>query len=155
MFFLTMRRHVKHEISKEEFIKNLDDKVFLIDNNKIVKTTSRLYVDDKCCKTRLSGIEKILGKTKVYFPKDNEIKSAVFLKFLKAFDIKEELYVTERYFSYLHIDRQKFINLRSRNQTGENAIDEDWDLEHFDEMVANINKSTSSLILKTINEYNI
>ena len=146
--------NLKHEISKEEFIKNLDDKAFLIDNNKIVKTTSRLYVDDECCKTRLSGIEKILEKTKVYFPKDNEIKSAVFLKFLREFDIKEELYVARSYFSYFHIDRQKFINLRSRNQTGENAIDEDWDLEHFDEMVANINKSTSSLILKTINDYN-
>ena len=142
---------LKPEITKDEFIRNLSEKTFLIDSNKIVRTASGLYVDDKCCKTGLSNLENILAKSKIYFPKDSEIKSAIFLKFLREFHIKEKLDIEEKYFSYYHKDRAEYTDRRGQNRTG-NYIDEDWDLELFSNLLFTINKKISFLIRDTINK---
>jgi hypothetical protein len=140
------------KITKHDYIKNLSDQIFLIDEDKIARTNDELYIDDKKNhETGLSTISNILKKHKIYIPKEAEIKTSPLIKFLREFYIKEKLDIEENYFSESHDERFDAFDQRSRNQTRENAIDDDYDLELIDEIVNKIDKKKSLLILKTIN----
>ena len=140
------------KITKHDLLKNLSDNIFLIDEHNIARNTNELYIDDKKInKTGLSSISNILKKHKIYIPKETEIKTSPLLKFLRDFDIKEKLEIQENYFSTSHDERFDAFEQRSQNQTGQNAVDVDYDLELFDEIVDEIDKEKSLLILKTIN----
>jgi len=140
------------KITQHNYIKNLRDQIFLIDEDKIARTNGKLYIDGKKnYETGLSIISKILNKYKIYIPKEDEIKTSPLIKFLREFYIKEKLDIDENYFSKSHDERFDAFDQRGQNQTRENDIDDDYALELFDEIVNEIDKKKSLLILKTIN----
>lgn len=140
------------KITKHDILKNLSDNIFLIDEHNIARNSNELYIDDKKIhETGLSNISNILKKHKIYIPKETEIKTSPLIKFLRDFDIKEKLDIEENYFSASHDERFDAFDQRSQNQTGQNAVDVDYDLELFDAIVNEIDKEKSLLILKTIN----